>query len=128
MGVFTLIAPLTGFILDICLFPPVWRVGLSVGVFIPLFEIGMRLIKTPRDAFGAAMCLGTGLFINPVIGWSFAMMFENYGLMGPIEPERLEMMKKVMSRRTQLIISTVTFIIVVVIMAWVGLLPGVPGW
>ena len=126
MGAIVAITPLTGYLLDVCLFPPVVRIGLIIGVFVPLFEIGMRLLKTPRDAFGAAMCIGTGMFINPVIGWSFAMTLENYGGLGPIEPERLEMMKKVMSRKTQLIISTVTLIICLVIMAWVGLLPGIP--
>ncbi|MBS3887288.1 MAG: DUF3360 family protein [Dethiobacter sp.] len=126
LGVFFLLSGISGFMMDLFVFPPVVRIGLMVGVFIPLFEIGMRLLKTARDTVGAGMCLATSLFVNPVVGWAFATMVENYGLLGPIEPERLEMMGKVMSRKTQLIISTVTFIIVFVIMGWVGLLPGVP--
>jgi hypothetical protein len=126
LGVFFLLSGLSGFMMDIYNFPPVVRIGLMVGVFIPLFEIGMRLLKTVRDSMGAALCLAMGLFTNPVVGWSFATMAENFGLLGPIEPERLESMSKVMSRKTQLIISVVTFIVVIVIMGWVGLLPGVP--
>ncbi|MBS4055182.1 MAG: DUF3360 family protein [Thermaerobacter sp.] len=125
-GMLFVISGLSGYLLDIYNFPPVVRIGLMFGVFVPLIEIGMRLLRTVRDAQGAAMCLGTGLFINPVIGWALAMAMENFGLLGPIEPERLEKMRQVMSRTTQLVISAVVLVIVFVIMGWVGLLPGVP--
>ena len=126
MGMILIISALSGYLLDIYNFPPVVRIGLIFGVFVPLFEIGMRLLKTARDTQGAAMCLATGVFINPVIGWALAMAVENCGLLGPVEPERLEKMRQVMSRRTQLVISVVVLAIVLVIMGWVGLLPGVP--
>lgn len=126
LGVFFLLVGISGYVMDIVGFPPVVRVGLMVGVFIPLFEIGMRLLRTSRDVTGAGMCLAISLFTNPVLGWAFAKVIENYGLLGPIEPERLELMSKVMSRRLQLIVSAVTFLVIFVIMGWVGLLPGVP--
>ena len=125
-GMLFIISGLSGYLLDIYNFPPVVRIGLMFGVFVPLFEIGMRLLKTARDAQGAAMCLATGLFINPVIGWALAMAMENFGFLGPVEPERLEKMRQVMTRRTQLVISAIVLIVVFVIMGWVGLLPGVP--
>ncbi|MBT9172418.1 MAG: hypothetical protein DDT21_00799 [Syntrophomonadaceae bacterium] len=127
MGTVSALAALSGYVLDIFTFPPMLRVVLLVGVFIPMIEIGIRLIKTVRDSYGAATCMATGMFINPIFGWAFATLVENFGLLGPTEPERQEQVNKVLTRRAQLVITAVTFVITTTVMAIVGMLPGVPG-
>lgn len=126
-GIFAALVAVSGYLMDLVVFPPVLRMTLLVGVFFPLLEIGMRLLKTTRDTVGAGTCIAAGLFINPIFGWAFATLVESYGLLGSIEPERLKQINEVLSRRMQLVLATVLFIVCVGIMAIVGMLPGVPG-
>jgi len=119
-GIGCITAILLGFPMDVALWPPVLRVALIVGVFIPLLEAGMAMIKTVQEAQGAGVCIFASLFVNPVFGWALAMLLDNAGIVGDVE--RARSLKPI----DRLYIPLVTFIICTVAMALAGLIPGIP--
>ncbi len=120
MGVFGISAVLSGYALDVLSFPPVFRVALLVGVFFPLMEAGMAMIKEMKQAQAAALCIFGSLVINPVFGWSLTMLLDNMGILGDVERS------KSLSLANRLIIPLVTVVLCSFAMLIVGLIPGIP--
>ena len=119
-GIGCILAAILGFPMDIAMWPPVLRVALIVGVFLPLLEAGMQMIHETKEAQGAALCMFGSVLINPVFGWSFAMLLDNSGILGDVERA------KSLSMMDHITIPLITFIICVGAMAVVGMIPGIP--
>ncbi|MEN4006838.1 MAG: DUF3360 family protein [Methanobacteriaceae archaeon] len=120
MGIFLIVTILIGYPMDIAIWPPVLKVALIVGVFLPLLEAGMQMIREPKQSEGAAICMSASALVNPVFGWAFAMLLDNSGVLGDITRSRsLPVMDRI-------VIPLITTIICVVAMAAVGLIPGIP--
>ncbi|WP_299432082.1 DUF3360 family protein [uncultured Meiothermus sp.] len=108
-----------GFPMDLAKWEPVLRVALMVGVFLPLLEAGMAMIRTTKDAEGAGICIFGAVLVNPVFGWALAMVLDNSGL---IDPERGRSLPTI----DRYIIPIITFLVAIGVMALVGLIPGIP--
>ncbi len=119
MGVLGFSTALSGYGLDVLSWPAVFRVALLVGVFFPLIEAGMSMIKEMRQAQAAALCIFGSLVVNPVFGWSLTMLLDNMGILGDVERS------KSLSLANRLIIPLVTFVLSTLSMLVVGLIPGI---
>lgn len=120
MGFFGVIAALSGYVMDVLAWPPVFRVALLVGVFFPLIEAGMEMIKKTKHAQAAALCIFGSIVVNPVFGWSLTMLLDNNGLLGDTNRARS------LSTANRLIIPLATFVLCVTAMLLVGIIPGIP--
>lgn len=119
-GVFSIIAVFVGYPMDIAVWPPVLRVALLVGVFIPLLEAGMQMIQTPQQSQSAGVVLFASAVVNPVFGWALTMLLDNMGFIGDWER------RKNLSASDRLFIPMTAFVISLVAMAMVGMIPGFP--
>ncbi len=119
-GILCILVVVIGYPMDIAAWAPVLRVALIVGVFVPLLEVGAQLIKTTAQAQSGGLCIIGSALVNPVFGWSLALLLTNTGLVGD-NSRALDL-----PRSKRLLIPIVTFIICTVAMAVVGLLPGIP--
>lgn len=77
LGLTGIMFGLLGFPLDIAVFPPLIWLVLIFGVYMPLIEIGLHLLKSPAQAQIAGLCILIGLALNPVLGWFTAVLIEN---------------------------------------------------
>ena len=111
---------LLGFPMDLAMWEPVLRVALIVGVFLPLLETGMEMIKDTRTAQGAGAVIFASALVNPVFGWSLTMLLDNSGVLGKCERSDN------LSASDRWIIPLATFLICTLAMASVGMLPGIP--
>ncbi|WP_420641465.1 DUF3360 family protein [Candidatus Leptofilum sp.] len=118
-GILCILVVLIGYPMDIAAWAPVLRVALIVGVFLPLLEVGAQLIKTTTQAQSGGLCIISSVLVNPVFGWSLALLLTNTGLVG----DNVRSVDLPKSKR--LFIPIATFIICTVAMAIVGLLPGI---
>jgi len=118
-GIMCILAGTLGYPMDLAMWEPVLRIALIVGVFLPLLEAGMQMIRKQQDSVSAGICIFASAFVNPVFGWSLTMLLDNLGLMG--DKERA----KGMSWKEKLIIPGMMFIICFASLAYVGLLPGI---
>jgi hypothetical protein len=119
-GVFCIVAAIAGYPIDLASWMPVVCIALLVGVFLPLLEAGMQMIKTQSSTQAAGICIFASMLVNPVFGWSLTMLLDNLGLIGDKDrPKNLKMSDK-------LIIPLLTFIICTATMASVGLIKGIP--
>lgn len=80
LGLFGIAFAVLGFPIDISVFPPLVWLVLILGVFAPMLEIGLGLIRDTSSAHIALICIVLGIGINPIIGWSFALLIENINL------------------------------------------------
>jgi hypothetical protein len=119
-GVLCILFVIIGYPMDIAAWAPVLRVALIVGVFVPLLEVGAQLIKTTTQAQSGGLCIIGSALVNPVFGWSLALLVTNTGLVGDNERSIG------LSKAKRLLIPIITFIICTAAMALVGLLPGIP--
>jgi len=119
-GIMCILAVVIGYPMDLAAWDPVLRVALIVGVFVPLLEVGMQIVRTTQQAQSAGICIMGSALVNPVFGWSLAMLLENAGFVGNIERG------EDLPRAARLIIPVATFIVCTVAMAAVGLIPGIP--
>lgn len=114
------LAAVFGYPMDLAMWEPVLRVALIVGVFLPLLEAGMQMVRKHNDSLSAGTCIFACAFVNPVFGWAFTMLLDNLGIIGDRErAEKLNIKEK-------LIIPGIMFIVCVVSLALVGQLPGIP--
>ena len=120
-AILCILASIFGYPMDLAMWEPVLRVALIVGVFLPLLEVGMQMIKKQKDSISAGTCIFACAFVNPVFGWALAMLLDNLGYTG--DKER----SKSLTIKEKLIIPGVMFLICVVSLALVGQLPGIPG-
>lgn len=119
-GIACVIVALTGYPMDLAMWPPVLAAALSVGVFLPLLEAGMRMIKDVEQAEAGAICIFASAIVNPVFGWAAAMVLENSGVLGNTEHVRS------LPKADKVIIPVAAFIICLIAMALAGMIPGIP--
>lgn len=120
-AIFCVLAAILGYPMDLAMWEPVLRIALVVGVFLPLLEAGMQMVRKNKDSLSAGTCIFACAFVNPVFGWALSMLLDNLGLIG--DQERA----KELSLKEKLIIPGAMFIICMVSLALVGQLPGIPG-
>jgi len=119
-GLLCVLASVLGFPMDLAMWEPVLRVALIVGVFLPLLEAGMQMIRNHNDSLSAGICNFACAFVNPVFGWATTMLLDNLGLIGDTERA------KAMSPKDKYLISGLAFIVCAGSLAAVGQLPGIP--
>jgi hypothetical protein len=118
LGTLCIIVAILGFPMDVAVWPPVMRVALLVGVFLPLLEAGMQMVKETKDSQAAGICIFASVVANPVLAWALTMFLDNNGLIG--DKERAERM----SFADKIIIPVGVFVICLVAMLAVGMLEG----
>jgi hypothetical protein len=115
LGSLCIIIAFLGFPMDIAVWPPVMRIALLVGVFLPLLEAGMQMIRNTKDSQSAGICIFAAAVFNPVLAWALAMFLDNNGLIGDKErAKRLSFLDKI-------IIPGGVFIICLLAMLAVGM-------
>lgn len=119
-GIVCVLASVIGYPMDLAMWEPVLRVALLVGVFLPLLEAGMQMVRSAQNSQSAGICMFSCALVNPVFGWALAMLLDNLGLTG--DKERAASL----SWTDKLTIPLITFIICVGSLALVGQLPGFP--
>jgi hypothetical protein len=120
-AIMCVLAAIFGYPMDLAMWEPVLRIALIVGVFLPLLEAGMQMVRKHKDSLSAGTCIFACAFVNPVFGWAFTMLLDNLGLIG--DSKRA----KELSWKEKLVIPGVMFIVCIVSLALVGQLPGIPG-
>ncbi|GLS90983.1 membrane protein [Psychromonas marina] len=93
LGTLCIIIAILGFPMDVAVWPPVMRVALLVGVFLPLLEAGMQMIKNTKDSQSAGICIFSAAVFNPVLAWALTMLLDNNGLIG--DKERAKKLSKI---------------------------------
>ena len=120
LGVMCTVFAVSGYMIDLAVWLPVMSVALLVGVFLPLLEAGLQIVKDTKDAQAAGICIFASAVVNPVLGWSITMLLDNNGLIGDRERgARLGVVDR-------LVIPGGAFVICTLSMAAVGMLPGIP--
>ena len=113
LGTLCIIIAILGFPMDVAVWPPVMRVALLVGVFLPLLEAGMQMIKNTKDSQSAGICIFSAAVFNPVLAWALTMLLDNNGLIGDKErAEKLSMLDKVIIPAGVLIICLLAMLAV----------------
>ena len=118
-GISWILIAILGLPMDVALWAPVLRVALIVGVFLPLIEAGLQMVKNSKNAQSATLCIMAAIFVNPVFGWSLAMVADNTGLLGDVERA------KSLKLKYRTVLPVVTFILTTLAMAAIGLIPGI---
>ncbi|TKB48266.1 DUF3360 family protein [Ferrimonas sediminicola] len=119
-GVMCVLAAVLGYPMDLAMWEPVLRVALLVGVFLPLLEAGMQMVRDNQSAQSAGVCMFSCAFVNPVFGWALTMLLDNLGLIGDKERSAK------LSTADRLVIPLIAFVVCVGALALVGQLPGIP--
>ena len=119
-GILCVLAGIIGYPMDLAMWEPVLRVALLVGVFLPLLEAGMQMVKDSKSSQSAGICIFSCAFVNPVFGWALTMLLDNLGFIG--DKDR----GKTLSTSDRLVLPLIAFIICVGALALVGQLPGIP--
>ncbi len=118
LGSLVIIIAILGFPMDVAVWPPVMKIALLVGVFLPLLEAGMQMIKNTKDSQSAGICIFAAAVTNPVLAWALTMLLDNNGLIGDKErANKLSFLDKV-------IIPGSVFVICLGAMLAVGMLEG----
>ena len=118
-GLLVILAVVLGYPMDLAVWEPALRVALIVGVFLPLLEAGMAMVKTTKDAEGAGICIISSVLVNPVFGWTLAMLLDN---MGVFDADRA----RALSTVDRLVIPIITFVVTTAFLLIAGLIPGIP--
>jgi len=96
LGSLCIIIAILGFPMDAAVWPPVMRIALLVGVFLPLLEAGMQMIKNTKDSQSAGICIFSAAVLNPVLAWALTMLLDNNGLIGDKErAQKLSIIDKI---------------------------------
>ncbi|NHN37164.1 DUF3360 family protein [Pseudomaricurvus alcaniphilus] len=119
-GVLCIVAALLGYPMDLAVWQPVLSVALLVGVYVPLLEAGMQMTREGKTTQSAAIVIFSSALVNPVFGWSLTMLLDNLGLIGCKERG------KDLGHTGRWIIPGVVLFILCVIMAGIGMFPGLP--
>lgn len=94
LGIVGVAFGILGFPIDIAVFPPLLWLVLLFGVYIPLVEIGLNMIKTASSAQIASICIIAGIAINPVLGWAICLFIENFGVLKYSADQRMLSIKE----------------------------------
>ncbi len=125
LGSLCIIVAILGFPMDVAVWPPVMRVALLVGVFLPLLEAGMQMVKDTKDSQAAGICILGSAVVNPVLAWAITMLLDNNGLIG--DKER----SKKLSFIDRIIIPGGVLVVCLIAMLAVGMLEskfGIKAW
>ena len=88
LGILGICFGILGFPIDISIFPPLVWLVLIFGVFVPLVEIGFSTLRNMASIQIAVICLILGIGLNPVLGWSFALLVENFKIISAKDDDR----------------------------------------
>lgn len=84
-----------------------------VGVFLPLLEAGMQMVRSTKDSQAAGICIFGSAVVNPVLAWALTMLLDNNGLIGDKErASKLSFVDKVVIPGGVLIICLVAMLAV----------------
>lgn len=119
-ALFCVIAAVWGYPMDLAIWEPVLCVALIVGVFIPLLEAGMEMTREGKTTQSAAIVVFASALVNPAFGWSLTLLLDNLGLIG------CKTRSASLSTMSRWIIPGIMFATLTLVMALVGLLPGLP--
>ncbi|MEJ2043577.1 MAG: DUF3360 family protein [Reinekea sp.] len=122
LGVLCIIVAVLGYPMDVAVWRPVMSIALLVGVFLPLLEAGMQMVKETKDTQSAGITIFASAVVNPVFGWAISMLLDNNGLIG--DKERAQQL----SFADRIVIPLAAFLISGAAMAAVGMLPGIPAF
>ncbi|MCF1427268.1 MAG: DUF3360 domain-containing protein [Shewanella sp.] len=120
LGILCIIVATVGYPMDIAVWAPVMSVALLVGVFLPLLEAGMQMVKSTASSQTAGICIFASMVVNPVFGWALTMLLDNNGLIG--DKER----PKSLSFADRLVIPGLAFVVCLLAMLAVGMIKGIP--
>jgi hypothetical protein len=96
LGLLVMSVAILGSPMDIAVWPPVTSTALLVGVFLPMVEAGIQMIKESASAQAAGICIFMAMVTNPVLAWALAMFLDNNGLIGDKErAKKLSLVDKV---------------------------------
>ncbi|KYN83894.1 hypothetical protein ATY36_06920 [Vibrio cidicii] len=113
LGTLVMTIAVLGFPMDVAVWPPVMRCALLVGVFLPLLEAGMQMVKDTKDSQAAGICIFGSAVVNPVLAWALTMLLDNNGLIGDKErASKLSFVDKVVIPGGVLIICLVAMLAV----------------
>ena len=116
LGCLVMLVAVLGFPMDVAVWPPVMKIALLVGVFLPLLEAGMQMIRDSKDSQSAGICIFASAVANPVLAWALTMLLDNNGLIG--DKER----SKKLSFIDRIVIPGSVFLICLAAMLAVGML------
>ncbi|GIU26327.1 MULTISPECIES: DUF3360 family protein [unclassified Shewanella] len=120
LGLLCIIVAIIGYPMDIAVWQPVMSIALLVGVFLPLLEAGMQMVKDTQSSQSAGICIFASFVANPVLAWALTMFLDNNGLIG--DKER----PKTLSVVDRIVIPGLAFVICLAAMLAVGMIPGIP--
>ncbi|MEO1013463.1 MAG: DUF3360 family protein [Bacteroidota bacterium] len=105
LGVLVIAVAILGSPMDVAVWPPVRCIALLVGVFLPLIEAGIQMVKESASAQAAGICIFAAMVTNPVLAWALAMFLDNNGLIGDKErPKKLSFLDRLIIPLSILII------------------------
>ncbi|MDD9196780.1 DUF3360 family protein [Aliivibrio sp. S3MY1] len=118
LGTIVMIIAILGFPMDVAVWPPVMCMALLVGVFLPMLEAGVQMVKENKDAQSAGICIFAAAVANPVLAWAMTMLLDNNGLIGDKErPNNLSFIDRI-------VIPGGVLVICLIAMLAVGMLEG----
>lgn len=118
LGLLVMAVAILGSPMDIAVWPPVGSIALLVGVFLPMIEAGIQMIKESACAQAAGVCIFMAMVTNPVLAWALAMFLDNNGLIG--DKDRAKRLSKI----DRLVIPLSILIICIAAILSVGMLKG----
>lgn len=121
LGIMVMAVAILGSPMDVAVWPPVRCIALLVGVFLPLIEAGVQMVKKSAGAQAAGICIFASMVINPVLAWALAMFLDNNGLIG--DKERAKKLPTV----DRLVIPLGILLICIFAILSVGMLEGTYG-
>lgn len=120
LGSLCIAVAIIGYPMDVAIWPPVMTIALLAGVFLPLLEAGMQMVKDAKSSQSAGICIFASMAVNPVFGWAVTMLLDNNGLIG--DKDR----PKSLTVADRLIIPAITVVVCLSAMLAVGMIPGIP--
>lgn len=120
LGGLCIIVAIIGYPMDVTVWRPVMSIALLVGVFLPLLEAGLQMVKDTTSSQAAGICIFAAFVANPVLAWALTMLLDNNGLIG--DKER----PKSLSFTDRIVIPGLAFITCLAAMLAVGMIEGIP--
>jgi hypothetical protein len=120
LGSLCIIVAIIGYPMDVTVWRPVMSIALLVGVFLPLLEAGLQMVKDATSSQAAGICIFAAFVANPVLAWALTMLLDNNGLIG--DKER----PKSLSFADRIVIPGLAFITCLAAMLAVGMIEGIP--
>lgn len=120
LGTLCIIVAIVGYPMDLTTWRPVMSIALLVGVFLPLLEAGLQMVKDNQSSQAAGICIFGSFVANPVLAWALTMLLDNNGLIG--DKERAANLSFV----DRVVIPGLAFVICLAAMLAVGMIEGIP--